>query len=86
MISHKTEINTRFEETLEEVNGICEESREEAIKIAEEKAIEIIDEKTGRSEVFKLADGVRLHNDIVSNEIHKVLDRQKALDDFEFQF
>ena len=48
--------------------------------------VEIIDEKTGRSEVFKLADGVRLHNDIVSNEIHKVLDRQKALDDFEFQF
>ena len=48
--------------------------------------VEIIDEKTGRSEVFKLADGVRLHNDIVSNEIHKVLDRQNALDDFEFQF
>ena len=46
--------------------------------------VEIIDEKTGRSEVFKLADGVRLHNDIVSNEIHKVLDRQNALDDFEF--
>ena len=48
--------------------------------------VEIIDEKTGRSEVFKLADGVRLHNDIVSNEIHKVLDRQNALDDFGFQF
>ena len=48
--------------------------------------VEIIDEKTGRSEVFKLADGVRLHNDIVSNEIHKVLDRQNALDDFEFEF
>ena len=48
--------------------------------------VEIIDEKTGRSEVFKLADGVRLHNDIVSNEIHKVLERQNELDDFEFQF
>ena len=48
--------------------------------------VEIIDEVTGRSEVFKLANGVRLHNDIVSNEIHKVLDRQNALDDFEFQF
>ena len=48
--------------------------------------IEIIDEETGRSEVFKLSDGVRLHNDIVSNEIHKVLDRQNALDDFEFEF
>ena len=48
--------------------------------------IEIIDDETGRSEVFKLADGVRLHNDIVSNEIHKVLDRQNALDDFEFEF
>ena len=48
--------------------------------------IEIIDEDTGRSEVFKLANGVRLHNDIVSNEIHKVLDRQNALDDFEFEF
>lgn len=48
--------------------------------------VEIIDEKTGRSEVFKLADGVRLHNDIVSNEIYKVLERQNALDDFEFGF
>ena len=48
--------------------------------------VEIIDEVSGRSEVFKLADGVRLHNDIVSNEIHKVLDRQNTLDDFEFQF
>ena len=48
--------------------------------------VEIIDEKTGRSEVFKLEDGVRLHNDIVSNEIYKVLDRQNALDDFEFEF
>ena len=48
--------------------------------------IEIIDEETGRSEVFKLSDGVRLHNDIVSNEIHKVLDRQNELDDFVFEF
>ena len=48
--------------------------------------VEIIDEKTGRSEVFKLANGVRLHNDIVSNEIYKILDRQNALDDFEFEF
>ena len=48
--------------------------------------IEIIDDETGRSEVFKLADGVRLHNDIVSNEIHKVLERQNALDEFEFEF
>ena len=48
--------------------------------------IEIIDEETGRSEVFKLSDGVRLHNDIVSSEIHKVLDRQNELDDFRFEF
>ena len=48
--------------------------------------IEIINEESGKSEVFKLADGVRLHNDIVSNEMFKILDRQNALDDFEFQF
>ena len=48
--------------------------------------IEIIDDETGKSEVFKLADGVRLHNDIVSNEMFKILDRQNALDDFEFEF
>ena len=48
--------------------------------------VEIVDEENGKSEVFKLADGVRLHNDIVSNEMFKILDRQNALDDFEFQF